>query len=272
MTFPKRLEQLHDRQTGQLEVVNASVNGYMPYNELHFYLAEGRAYQADIVIVAFCMNDIVDPELHWGYRGGGVKRIPQEAIPNPDYHTNHVVPIMERMRQSTVWERFALYRSLRPRVWRIQGPQQPQGEPHVRVCGRQWPTHVTTEDSISIQVLTDYDSPEWRWLRSIYDQLHTAVLKEGAALLVLILPLAYQLDPEYPFIPQELIKRYCKTSSILCLDVLPAFRKHRDEKLFFRTGSDYDYDDIWHLTERGHQLVAEEVEVFLVEHRLVDPG
>ena len=75
------------------------------------------------------------------------------------------------------------------------------------------------------------------------------------------------MDAEYPFLPQRLFARYCEESSLICLDLLPAFRERGGEGLFL--GEQPGYIDIWHLSERGHNVVAAELLVFLEQHDLI---
>jgi hypothetical protein len=129
------------------------------------------------------------------------------------------------------------------------------------------PKYITGEDTISIDVLLDRSSAEWKWLSGIYDQLNEAVSKDGAKLVILPFPLAYQLDPEYPFLPQKQILAFCEERSIPCLDLLPSFRQHRKEDLFLLDQE--VFYDIWHLTEQGHERTAEELMRFLQEENLL---
>ncbi len=264
-TFANRLEAGLLERYGQVDVINAGVSGYTPYNELHYYLSGLSAFQSDVVVVAFAMNDVADPEMHWNYTKEAISEIPIEAIPNLEYHRNHILPALGARQGSsplTRSEQLDLIRS------RLHGDSAASDEARYSYeNGQRWPTYITGEDTISIKVLLDYDSREWQWLRSMYDQLNSAVTSDGATLVILLLPLAYQLEEDYPYMPQDLLRRYCEDSSILCLDVLPRFREQGSEKLFLGTRS--GYDDIWHLTERGHQLVAEELEAFLVKHDLL---
>lgn len=140
-------------------------------------------------------------------------------------------------------------------------------ERYAEVNGKRWPTFITGEDTISIKVLMDYDSPEWRWLRLMYHQLNEAVVKDKARLVVLQLPLAYQLEKGYPYIPQKLMSQFCEESSILGLDVLPTLRQYKTEEVFIlKLYGDYD---VWHLTEKGHQIVATELQNYLIGHKLL---
>jgi lysophospholipase L1-like esterase len=265
-TFPNRLEALLRSQWTNAEVVNAGVSGYTPYNELQYYLTKGREFQPDVVVVAFCMNDVVNPRLHWGDAPN--VRIPDEAIPNRDYDENHILPLIRlreeerrRAQQSGVslFQRSELYRALAPRVARLFASKA--------VADPQRPTYITGEDTISIEVLMDESSPESRWLHSMYDQLHAATKADGVSLVIVLFPLAYQIDADYPFIPQRLISDYCNRAAIPCLDLLPSFRQHPQEETFLLNHS--SFYDIWHLTESGHDLSAREIERFLRDRKLL---
>lgn len=262
-TFPNRLELLLREHIGSADVVNAGVSGYSAYNELQYYLARGKEFQPDIVVVAFCMNDVVNPRLHWG-DAPGVK-FPNEAIPNHDYDVNHIIALMQKKQKndpqskSSVLGHSALYRALAPRLGRLFTKDL---DSNAKI-----PTYITGEDTISIKVLVDKTTPESRWLRSIYDRLHAAVQANGAKLVVVIFPLAYQLEDNYPFMPQKQIGEYCQQRSIRCLDLLPSFRQHRKEDIFLLNKS--PFYDVWHLTEAGHDLSAKEIERFLGDNRLL---
>jgi lysophospholipase L1-like esterase len=281
--FPAVLERsLNKAKEGSAEVINTGVPGYTAYNELHLYLDQGRAFTPDVVLVGFCMNDVVDPENHWfstvprSQRAGA--RIPPEAIPNPDYHRTVTVPRDQaRMKQATSQGAFrrALAGTALGRIVLAQtmsrGVPPP---PTATVGGKQWPVDLTGEDDISIQVLVDYDSPESRWLHGVYDQLDKAVTDAGSKLVVLLFPLEYQLEEGYPFKPEEQLLRYCNEKKLRCLDMIPALKKHREERMFVgketRPGAPI-VRDIWHLSERGHAVAAEEVERYLSEQGLLGP-
>ena len=254
-TFAKLLERRLDRAGRRVEVINTGVLGYTAYNELEYYRARGRDFQPDVVVVAFCMNDVVDPELHWSGTRREVPDVPAEAIPDPVYHATHVARLLgPRLpllgRRSEILRRLALLRDpRRDPSWRTRL--------YARVGSRTWPTYITGEDDLGIQVLTDGDSPQWRWLRRMYGRLRSAVEGDGARLVVLIVPLAYQLEEGYPFRPQDEFQRYCRQERLTCVDVLGAFRAHRAEGLFPPAGG--DWADIWHPTAAGHAIIASEL-------------
>lgn len=274
-TFPDRLEALLRERFGAVDVVNAGVSGYTAYNELQYYLAKGREFEADLVVVAFCMNDVVNPRLHWG-DAPNVK-FPDDAIPNRDYDRDHILPRIreqqERQRRPAppteagppVLKHSALYRALEPGLKRLFGGDG--GDTFHKGPGP--PTYLTGEDDISIKVLLDESSPEWRWLAGIYDRLHEATRTDGAALMIAVFPLAYQMDEGYPFFPQRQIADYCARNSIPCLDLLPSFKRRTKQDVFLLNNS--GYYDVWHLTEAGHEMTATEMARFMFERGLLPP-
>ena len=263
--FPQRIEDLLAAQYGHVSVLNSAVSGYTPYNQIQQYVSRDRDVPVDLVIVAFAMNDIVDPELHWNYTEDAIENIPPEAYPNLRYHEEHVAPILESRRRERDQGSTELGRLVRSAIDVTNISDQDAS--YTFVDGRRWPTYVTGEDTISIEVLTDYNSPEWVWLRGMYDRLADEVASDGAQLVIAVLPLAYQMDAGYPFLPQSLFDRYCEERSLLCLDLLPAFRERGGEPLFL--GEQLGYIDIWHLSDRGHAVVAGEFRTFLEQHDLI---
>ena len=263
--FPQRIEDLLAAQYGHVSVLNSAVSGYTPYNQLQQYVSRDRNIPVDLVIVAFAMNDIVDPELHWNYTEDAIENIPPEAYPNLRYHEEHVAPILESRRRERDQGSTELGRLVRSAIDVTNISDQDAS--YTVVDGRRWPTYVTGEDTISIKALTDYESPEWAWLRGMYDRLADEVSSDGAQLVIAVLPLAYQMDAGYPFLPQSLIAQYCEERSLLCLDLLPAFRERGGEALFL--GEQLGYNDIWHLSDRGHDVVAGELRAFLEQHDLI---
>ncbi|MBM3934452.1 MAG: hypothetical protein FJ319_09150 [SAR202 cluster bacterium] len=255
LAFPNFLESRLNRRENRFEVINAAVSGYTPYNELQLYKSKLRRLRPDIVVVAFSMNDIVDPKLHWNYTQDAIANIPDAAIPNTEYHEAHVVPTVEALKDtSRPW-----FEELSRLQSRLTAPDFLEDERlYTEVNGRRWPTYVTGEDVIGIQTLMDYDSPEWVWLRSVYDELQAEIEAGGARMVLLALPLAYQMDPDYPFLPQELLRKYADEAGIQFVDVLPAFRANAEEPIF--QDEAHGYMDIWHLTRAGHRLVALELE------------
>jgi lysophospholipase L1-like esterase len=265
--FPKLLERRLAGRQPRVEVLNAGVLGYTPYNELQYYMARGRSFEPDLVLVGFCMNDVTDPELHWSGTPREVPEVPAEAIPNLEYHRTHVRGLLGPSlpfigRQSYLLRRLS----------QLGDPRRGPGwndRLFASVGGKRWPTYLTAEDDLGIQVLCDYETPEWRWLRRTYGQLRSAVEGDGRRLALLVLPLAYQLEDGYPFRPQDAFARYCQESGLPCVDVLEALRQSRAEGVF--PTAEGDRVDIWHPTARGHAIIADALRDSLTAAGLVPP-
>ena len=275
--FPFLLEKHFRKLRPNVEVINAAVSGYTPYNEVQYYLTEGYKFEADVVIVAHCLNDIVNPRLHWNYTGRVITDIPNEAIPNKEYDEYYSIPFFEKKFQKNVdadldsrpfWKSSALYKTIRAKLPRLLGesavvmkPIDPQNKPpmkHPRPRRRmngKWPTYITGEDDLSIEAYLDEGSPEFAWLEKMYDKLHEATEKNNAALYVVVLPLAYQLEQGYPFLPQNRIREYCIDRNIGFVDVLPSLKQHPEIQPYLHLNA--SSLDIWHFQPQGHALIAE---------------
>lgn len=149
---PRCQRQLRD-QFGPIEVINAAVMGYTPYNELHYYLTEGRKFGADVVLVAFCMNDVANPRLHWGDAPGVT--FPPEAIPNHDYDRDRILPRVRKLEEEKarppLLKRSRLYGVMEKGVGRIFR----RNARNFADTGFRIPTFITGEDTLSIEVLLD---------------------------------------------------------------------------------------------------------------------
>ena len=268
-TFPNLAESALQDILGPIEVINSGVSGYTTYNELQYYLTQGRQFDADVVLLALCMNDVVNPRLHWGHRvEKKIANIPSAAIPNLQDDEQRIKPLIDRRKGVSYFDLLdysRLYRSLLPRAEKV-----------IAKATKIWraeelPTYITGEDSLSIEVLLNPSSAEWRWLTATLTELKEAVAADGAKLSLIILPLAYQLDKDYPYLPQANIMQYCDDQGIDCIDLLPEFRNYPKEDLF-PLHSAAGYYDIWHLTQLGHEVAADAVSRYLLENRRRDDG
>lgn len=262
--WPKVLERRLYAVDPGIEVVNAGVTAWTPFNELHFYLERGRLLEPDVVILALCLNDVADPQLHWDALGKTIREVPAESIPNPDYHEGHIRRELrlERLRDNPS----LLVRTL-ARRWLDRRRADHLDEAQRWVAGRRWPVYLTAEDTLPIDVLLDYESAEWRWLRASLDRVAEAVRSDGAELVLAVLPLAYQIDPDYPYVPWRSFARYCEERALRCVDLLPALRREPVEDTYLLRFS--GVTDVWHFTPRGHRVVAEALERALLDAGLL---
>jgi lysophospholipase L1-like esterase len=257
-TFAGLLEtQLSQGAGGEVEIVNAGVPGYTPYNELYFYLDRGRELEADVVVAVFCMNDVVNPQTHWEMFIPS-EPVPLEAFPGLAGDLGGL--------ESSWLGKSTLYRMTRKALYE----RRVSREGYESVGEAVHPVYLSPESTPSIHVLVDYESSEWQWLRSIYASLRDAVEQEGGRFVLAVVPLAYQLEPAYPYFPQKQFERFCREEQMSCVDVLPAFRSG-GKALFQGFSNDWGYEDVWHLSRKGHRVMARELANFLTVNELGGP-
>jgi lysophospholipase L1-like esterase len=267
-TFARKLER---RLNGKhrVEVLNAAVDGYSPFNQSRRFESHLMKLKPDLVLVQTCFNDLVDPRLHWYAWQGIQHELDHEAIPAP--------VSTEQARAVPAWRLFES-RWLRPLILNrllvralieryARGVGSAVGE---SVEGRFWPTYVTGELPFTIEPFLRPGSTELEWFARQHRRLLASAAQIGARVAFLIAPLAYQVEPGYPFRPQDSIARFCQAERVPCLDLLPALERDRDQHLYLQgSAGDVALLDVWHFSPRGHDVVAEAVESFLEDHALI---
>jgi lysophospholipase L1-like esterase len=257
--FPKVLEQLRRDAGEEVEVINAAVSGYTPFNEYYFYREKIRKYRPDIVVLQICLNDIVNPQLHWNIIDEGIA-VPREAVPDWEDHQRRVVPLEEKRKRGKAVHRSALLGFIESRIRKRADKNRTENVGHTVIDGKSWPIFLTVEDTVTIQDWNE-QAPEWAWFREWILKIKSEVESDAAHFVLLFAPMAYQMEEGYPFRPQELIAEFCGANAIPFLDLLPEFIARRDEAPFMGTAK--GFDDVWHFSPRGHEIAAESLDRFL---------
>jgi len=272
-TFPKVLETLLDGRFGRVEVVNAGVPGYTPYNERLWWSERGRAFSPDLVLVSLSFPQVVDPLLRWNQPGflgkSDVVTPPADAIPDPARHEALARAFARRReRGDPLLTRLARRSALVARLVAAAAPRKPDATV-AGDDGRRFPSFLAREDDLGLEALTESSSPEWRWLRRELDRAVDGIRGDGARVALVVNPLRYQMAADYPLLPQTLVTRYASERGLACLDLLPPLRSHGGPKLFL--GRVSASIDVWHYTAAGHRVVAEAVAAFLESGNLLPP-
>jgi len=259
--FPFLLEQALDDSRPSVRVGNAGVPGYTTYNELQLYRRIGPVLQPELVLLTVVLNDVANPRLHWAEGGRRAVDVPPAAIPNPDYDRVHAQPALARWQKEESRRRFLVGRAWSAlsegiRRWKERGRKEGP-----------LPDLITGEDTLRLSVLEDGQSPESRWLRGMMAELKGEVSAGGGKLAVMIVPLSYQMNPEYPTAAQATIAGICRDLALPSLDLLPVFRQRGGNRLFLRTLQ--GTEDYWHLSPEGHAVAADALKEFLLERGLL---
>jgi lysophospholipase L1-like esterase len=213
------------------EVLNLGVSGYNPYTEAELLDDVGIGYQPDLVLVQFCVNDLNDPTLHFDSQTMlELGAIPDAAFPDPASRRKPVAPS---------WTD-GLTRTCRSS----------------RLCTLIEDVVAPASHDELVRALAPHDQPSPReiaWLQAIYERMMRRAREHGAAFVLIVFPYQGQLAAEAPSTLQSALNALGARAGFPVIDLLPAFRKaaaDSDAPLFL---------DIWHPTERGQTVAADEI-------------
>ena len=217
-----------------ITIVNLSVPGYAPWQQLDMLQTEGMAYDPDVVIYAFCPNDVVA----WFWRD-----VPFTQPP-PFRHE--------------FFEASGLLRLAR-------------GLQH---NWRRWSTRSFQRERYALEpVLWDADAPgvdeAWGVLLEQVRKIVSFARERDRRVAFLIFPIAKQLPPDANDLrkAQQRLIRFAEANGIPYLDLVRPFMiyckrlGHTPDDLFI---------DGWHMSPLGHELTAAAFADFL--RRLTAPN
>jgi lysophospholipase L1-like esterase len=226
-TFPFAVGRALERPLGQrVEIVNAGVGGYSPWQQLAWFEQEGRVLAPDAVVVGFVLNDVTEKLalVRYGGRGEGWQ--------------------LARTAHSSL-ERFlsgsALYTTLR------------EGAAVLRF-GRDVRFGATAVETRDVrQLVEDPRRPEferaWKITLNNLERLFGLAQKRDVPALLVVFPYAFQLEaPAAAAGPQRRLADFAREHGIAQLDLLPVL-----------AGEDSPFLDASHLSEAGHAKAAEAI-------------
>jgi len=223
--YPQRLERLlaDGDPSRSYEVINSGVPGYSTFQQAAYLDMYGLALEPDLVILQFCLNDVVERYLTVARYGGD----------------NVFLGIDTRKAGSDVFDR--LLRSSRAfeRLVRLRQRHARRREAYaVRNLAR--------------DVLPSHLGAAWDEVTKELEVIRRSTAREGIPLLLVIAPYRFQLEqPDQLRQPQERLIAYAKARDIPYMDLLPGFTAaHRADptRPLFK--------DRNHFSVRGHEVAA----------------
>jgi lysophospholipase L1-like esterase len=230
-SFVRRMEALLS-EAQPVEVLNFGVGGYNPYNEAAQFADLGVAYAPDLVLVAFCINDLNDPTLHFDAQTRlHLGTIPDAAYPDPSLrHGRYALP--------AGW--------LRP----CRGLQLCALFDDAWLALHEAPVDARLQQATF--ALRDLSSlPIRRWLAERYGEIAERAAAIDAHFAVLVFPYRDQVEGRASARAQAQLAALGEREGWPTIDLLPAFRRAAAE------GSGPLFRDIWHPTAEGHRVAAE---------------
>jgi len=234
--FPSRVGRSLEEALGKnVEVVNAGVGGYSPWQELAFLEREGLRYAPDLVVIGFVLNDVTEKLALVRY--GGSERgwqLARTARSRLDHW------LSRSALATAARESFAVLRFGRD----------------VRLGAQ------AAEMGAVRRLVTDPASFERAW-RITLDNVRRIVLsarERGIPSLLVIFPYAFQLEaPGELSGPQRRLVGFANGLGVLAVDLLPTLAALGAEAAFL---------DGSHLSVEGHSRVAEVIADRILEGSL----
>jgi len=233
---PLTVKRLQGEGFNHVTLVNLSVPGYAPWQELDLLHEKGMAYDPDLVLLAFCQNDIVA----WFWRDvpiGGPRPFRFELLEHSGLlrlgrGVQHDLQ-QGRAAQSSHYERYSL-----------------------------------------IDALNDLDTPgvneSWNVLLDHIGQMADWAARHNRRIAFLMFPTRAQVEAKEGERrnPQRRLAAFAEAHGIPYVDLLYSFLDH--EKRSGADASDLFIDD-WHLSARGHEVTAAILAEFLKRYFDVVP-
>ena len=204
-----------------VQALNFGVSGYNPYTEAALLEDAGAAWQPDLVLVQFSINDLGDPTLGFDLHTRlEVGPIPDAAYPDPRMRTTALRVPDFALRAC---ERSRLCAAL-DALWRARGVARyalPNPGP---------------------------GDPVWPWLDAQYGRMAAEAERIGAGFALVAFPSPEQVGGADGSVPEQL-RALGARRGFAVVDLLPAFRDAAGPASpLFR--------DIWHPTPLGHHVAA----------------
>jgi lysophospholipase L1-like esterase len=218
-------------------VWNAAVPGYNTVQQAAMLETLAPRVKPDLVLVAFCMNDYLDPP-RLTENGRLDATAPTSAGP---------VPLT-----SYLW----YSRTLVFTKEKIKDLQKAYPE---------W-FPVWTHD---IHYLTQ--RPGWTRAQQALLRMQQTAERNGAKMLLVIFPVEQQLRLDERS-AQDDLSRFAQEHRIDVLDLFPTFRAHWQDDLYVGWWSEVGSVDKLHLNARGHRLAADEIAAQILARFAQPPG
>lgn len=224
-TYPFILEQILGNKSGKTyEVINSAVLGYSTFQEYRYLQLYGLQYQPDLIVLQFCLNDVVERYSSLFEYGG------DNTFMGIDTRLAIQGTYGWLLRNSRTFEtgiRMLKFASRNEQAYRVE--------------------ELTKEPS-SREI-----ESAWKQTLSEVGDIRALAEKEHIPLILVVFPYRFQLQQSTQLNqPQLRLKRYAMENKVMMIDLLPSFaafqEKNKEVQLFF---------DANHMTIEGHQLAAE---------------
>ena len=259
--FPRVVERLLNDEIhapGRFETLNMGVGGYNTYTEKHGLFSVGFALDPDVVVVGFCYNDVRD--IYRGVSDRDVltmgRELPREAFPaDSDQVVAH--QRLQRLRNAPGEVQ------TETDVGRLDG-FLPAGlvsflrshsaiydlASHWTYFGRPPRFIWNPTGSAHASLLSRRDSPQSLWIERQFRDIVDSCSERSIPVVAALIPIRRQMEYLGYDGAQASLVDIAESAGADAVDLLPSLRSRSD-------AADDLYLDALHLSEAGHQIVAD---------------
>lgn len=229
-TFPRRVEALLASGPAPVEVINAGVGGYSPWQYDEYLRRDGIHLEPDVIVVGFVLNDVTEKFRLMRFGGSSAGLQLSKSMSSLQDRLARSSNIFFHARKLAMHARFgsdaANLEELDVRNL-VESPEDPEVQ-------RAW--KITLEN---------------------LDRLFDFAEEQGIPALLVVFPFAFQLDdPREERHPQAVLAEYAARRSLPFLDVLPLMVAAASPRAATAGAFFIDTD---HLSRSGHTLVARSI-------------
>ena len=245
-TYPYLSETiLKEKNRLPAECINAGIPGYSTWQEYLFWLKEGVKYQPDIVVLSFCLNDVLNT--YTGIRFG-------------DYGQDDPVPYIEDNWMDSLLKRSAIIYMGKHYYYKIR-------------YGKNMRENAIYREGLDAASL--YEKANTPEIQHAWELTHTYIKKiaeetkqRNARFLFVIFPYNISLPGQgiQPWMPKTLLE-FSAQNNIPVLDMLPVFQKDMD------TMKNHEltryFRDACHPTAYGSHLAAQAIADEIIQRQWI---
>lgn len=250
-----------------VEVINLGVTAFGLRQELSYLKLEGLEYDPDVVIVAFCLNDILESIQTKGY---SVDSHQNEYLMTNVNRDSHFLQIKKFFRRNLVLYQFAIERiNTNRELVRLLVKAGLKSElsgfdeldTNLAPALKSYPKNLKDAFEVTklqiIEISNFLEKKRIRFILALIPSLQTIDKKAFEH------SFAYSIYDEEDFDllkPYRLLEEFCKENDIEMINPVYAFRREyvAGKKLFLNNDM--------HFNKWGHELFAQEIFIFLKRH------
>lgn len=251
-TYIKKLESLNTLpKTYGLNISDVGANIKMAYNQLEAFYATRPQVKPRVVIYGYVLNDPI------------VTRSSQNIQPL-DYNAEAVDAKFDLgLANDFINTRVPVIKSLRSDLFKFLGEHSNILDFGISILER---NEISGRTIAYYQDIHDVNKNGQGLAETaeIFRKMNQLAEGNGARFLVLIFPLLYEINGDYPFFEtHEYLKKMLNDSKIESIDLQPVFSKYSDEELWVHAVDQ-------HPNELAQALTAEEIQYWLMKEQYVD--